>query len=255
MKRIVMFNLLLAATAGFAQGQHVDIRPYVQNNQIATDGYDDATSDIVPNLRVFGYDFQEDVLDPYFASDPGFNAAAGSGLPGGSQLRFNILDAAAFGLSGNLSYWNGNDADSIAPGIQVAFATVPSGETLTLSLASSTVAVGSGTGEQAGFNIQNVTASGSVHRHLSSVLNGSGGNPADGIYLIPFELTSSLVSIADSKPLFLVYNNGNTEEMHDLAITWVEENLVPIPEPESCVLMLLGAGVYVARQHLRRRAR
>jgi hypothetical protein len=225
----ICWLVLLTGCATLAHAQHADVRPRISDRMIFTDGFIDATSETIPELRIFGYDFQEDPADPYFAADPGFNATAGSGLPGGSQLRFNILNGADFELPGNLSFWDGTDQDPAQEGVQVQFGAVPTGETLRLNLASNSVVVGSGLGEMSGFPIQTVNASGSVHRHLSSFLDaGSAAVPAEGVYLFPLELTSSDAAVRDSDPLFFVYNNGRSEEQHDLAIDWVEANLLVV---------------------------
>ncbi len=235
MMRVFLAAMLIAVTvycsAGF--GQHADIKPDVENGRIVTDAWVDPTSELTPDVRLFGYDFQEDPLDPYFITDPGLNTAGPSGLPAGSTLSFNIVDGAAFGLPGNLSFWNGVGS--------VAFSTVPNLETLRLNLGAQNRTIGSATGAMAGFPIGTIAAGGSIHRHLSSFLQGADGNstpsdsnePTAGIYLIPLELTSSDVGIADSLPLFIIYNNGLTEEVHDSAIEWVETNLLPIPEPAT----------------------
>jgi hypothetical protein len=246
-----LLAVMVFCSAAF--GQHADIKPDVENGQVVTGAWVDATSELTPNVRVFGYDFQEDLLDPYFISDPGFNTAGPSGLPAGSTLGFNALDGAAFGLPGNLTYWNGMES--------VVFSTVPNLETLRLNLGAQNRTIGSATGEIAGFPIGSVAAGGSLHRHVSSFLQGADGNstpgdgnePAAGIYLIPLELTSSDAGIADSQPLFVVYNNGLTEEVHDLAIEWVESNLLPIPEPATAALC--GMAFLVLAAVCRRRER
>jgi hypothetical protein len=239
----------------FARAQHADVKPNVMDGRIVTDGWIDSSSTLIPGVRVFGYDFQEDPLDPYFASDPGFNTAGGSSLPAGSQLRFNILDAALFGLGSNLSYWNGAGA--------VSFGAPPTGETLRLNLGGQNRTAGAAPGEIAGFSLATAGANGSVHVHINSFLQGSdgnsdpsdGNNPADGLYLIPLELTSSDATIADSLPLFLLYNNGLDESVHDTAIEWVETNLVPIPEPSTILLVVFGALSVFASRIVRRGVR
>lgn len=240
---------LLLAAAAAANAQHADVSPRVSGGRIVTDGYEDATSTLLPNLRVFAYDFQEDSADPYFAGDPGFNAFSGSGLPAGSQLGFNVPGGSAFGLPATLAYWSGTG--------DVSFAAAPGGETLTLNFGSQNVTVGNSTGDLTGFNFATVGAGGTVHRHLNTLLNGSDGNnapgdgvvPADGIYLVPMRLTSSDSSIADSLPLFMVFNNGLTEEQHDVAIDYVQTNVVP--EPAVPALLAIGGMGLLGRRHRR----
>ena len=194
----------------------------MENGQIQTAGFVDSTSTVLPNLRVFGYDFGEDPGQPYFAQDPGFNASADSGLPSGSQLLFNIVGAGGLGLPANLSYWNGVG--------DVAFAVTPADESLTLNFGSQNRVADDSTAFVAGFSLQTVGASGTIHRHLNAFLNGVSGNPTAGIYLLSLELESSDPSIVKSLPFFVLYNNGLSEDAHDLAIEWVERNVV-VPEP------------------------
>lgn len=227
--RLLAAFVCITCFAASAVAQHADIRPYVQDNQLHTAGFVDATSSILPNSRVFGYDFREDPLDPFFIQDPGFNASATSGIPGGSQLLFNIVGAASLGLPSNLSYWDGTG--------QVVFGAVPNGETLTLKFGSQSRLADNSTATVAGFSIQTATASGSIHRHLESILSAASGDPAAGIYLLALDLLSSDTAIQKSDPFFIAYNNGLDEEVHDAAIDWVQENLV-VPEPSTIVLMV-----------------
>jgi hypothetical protein len=232
MKSFVLgFAVLLLSVAGTAFGQHADIRPYVADGRILTAGFNDATSTEVLDMRVFGYDFGEDPGQPFFAQDPGFNAAAGSGLAAGSQLLFNIVGAGGLGLAANLSFWDGSG--------DVDFAVAPAGETLTLNFGSQNRVADDSTDFVAGFNLQTVTASGAIHRHLNAFLNGGSGDPTAGIYLLPLDLASSDTSLEKSRPFFVVYNNGLDEEVHDLAIDWVQQNLV-VPEPSALVLAIVG---------------
>lgn len=131
-----LFALVLCPAA--LQAQHADIVPRVEDGRIVTGGHDHGSGEEFPNLRVFGYDFGEDPADPYFASDPGLEAEPGSGLPGGSQLRFDIPGAGAAGLPATLSYWDGTG--------DVTFAAPAGGETLRLNLGSQNATAGSGTG-------------------------------------------------------------------------------------------------------------
>ena len=239
---LMMFVFLTLATTTFAQ--HADVRPYVENGRILTAGFVDSTSTVLPNLRVFGYDFGEDPGQPYFAQDPGFNASADSGLSSGSQLLFNIVGAGSLGLPANLTYWNGVG--------DVAFTATPTDESLTLNFGSQNRVAHNSTGHVAGFSLQTVGASGTIHRHLNAFLNGAGGNPSAGIYLLSLELESTDPTIEKSLPFFLLYNNALSEDDHDLAIEWVERNLV-VPEPVC--LLPVGIACCAATLWLRRRPR
>jgi hypothetical protein len=207
---------LFAVTAhqAFAQPP-ADVQPAVKCNRLVTNGWVDATSAQILGQRIFGYDFQEDPDDLYFIADPGFNTAGASALPPGLPLGFNVLSGADFELSGNLTYWNGIGA--------VQFGLLPSGESIALSFSSSSVSIGGSLGEQPGFTIQTPGATGAVHRHLSSVISGT-GIPANGIYLMALELT--VPGLEDSLPFFFVYKNGVAESAQNLAIDWVKSNLI-----------------------------
>ncbi len=241
---ISIFVLFITTTA-FAQ--HADIRPYVENGRILTAGFVDSTSTVLPDMRVFGYDFGEDPSDPFFTQDPGFNAAAGSGLPAGSQLLFNIVGAGSLGLPANLSYWDGTG--------DVSFSQTPAGETLELSFGMQTRIADASTNFVTGFNLQTVTSSGSIHRHLNAFLNGGGSDPTEGIYLLSLELESSASNIAKSLPFFVVYNNGLSENLHDVAMDWVQDNLV-VPEASSFLLATIasGAGLTMRRRPFARKS-
>lgn len=246
-KYLIVVFATLSMAASYAAA-HDDFSPRVENGRLLADGYDDVTQDLTPNQRVFGYDFQEDVFDPYYINDPGFRALLGSGLPGESVLSFNIVGAAAFGLPANLSYWDGVGSP--------LFTAVPSNETLLIELGSFDVTVGSSNGDLTGFNIGTVAGDGTLHRHLNTYLLGSDGDnnpdngfpPANGIYLVSIELLSSDPGIAKSLPMFIVFNNGLDEEVHDLAMSYAQSLLVP--EPSSIALVAL-AGLATLR---RRRA-
>jgi hypothetical protein len=215
--RMVCFAFALAAFAASANAQlPIDVRPAAKCDRIIIGGWVDATSAFVPNQRVFGYDFQEDPDFPYFISDPGFNTAGPSTLPAGQPLSFNVLSGADFGLPSNLGYWSGSGP--------ISFSAPPSDETIQLRLSSASVAVGNTLGEQNGFTIQTISGTGSVHRHLSSVISGGAGVPASGIYLMALELT--VPSLEDSLPFFLVYKNGVDEVAQTLAMDWVKSHFI-----------------------------
>jgi hypothetical protein len=114
-----------AATAGVIDA---DFLPRVENNQIVTNGYDDATGTETHNIRVYTWEF-DDPADPFFLSDPGFNAPAGSGLPAGKKIGVRALS--------DLLYWNGTGPVSFGP--------TPNQETLRLAFGSGGLTLGTAT--------------------------------------------------------------------------------------------------------------
>jgi len=242
--------MLLAGFFASRAQAHSDITPRVVNNRLQTDATDDGTGVATSNVRVFGYDFQEEIDDPYFIADPGFNTPAG-GLPPASQLFFSIPGASASGLTRSLSYWNGSGPVSFGP--------VPSSEALRLELGSQSLTItGTTTAPQAGFALGTAAAGGSFHRHLGSALLGADGNatagdgvvPANGIYVIPMALSSSEAGVQGSPTIWVVYNNGLSEAVHDVAIDHIEANVVP--EPASAGLLMLGGLLTLVRRPRRR---
>lgn len=235
----IVIVISILSVASIAEGQHLDISPGVDNGQLVTGGYDDADQSFTPGVRVFGYDFGEEILDPYFAEDPGIHslpASSGGSFPANSSLSFDI--------QADLLYWTGS-----------GFGAVPSGESLQLEKGSFGVNVGSGeTLPKTGLLIGSSDPTGVIHEHLDSFLFGSDGNavagdgiePAIGVYLLEITLKTDAVGILDSDSIWIVYNNGMDEADHDLAIEWVEQNLVP--EPASACLLLAGGTLFLRRR-------
>lgn len=181
---------LQAQANPFALG--ADARPRVASGKIVTDAFVDATGQLEPNVRTFGWQFQTIPGDPYFLQDPGFNAVSGSGLPGGSALGFNVTR--------HLAYWPGaGTVDFTAP--------IPNGETLTFNFGAGTVTIAANSPPQPGFNFATVSASGGTHRHLNAYLNAAAGTPTDGVYFASIRLTNT-GGPAPSDPLFLLFGNG-----------------------------------------------
>lgn len=208
---------LLSLCAISARGYVIenDIQARVESGRVVTDAIDHITSDVTPGVRVFGFAFQEDELDPYFLDDPGFSSAGG--LPGNSAVNFNVLHP--------LRFWSGGGA--------VGFGAPPTNETLRLNRGGDvgpSVFIGH---PQPGFSILNLNAGGTGHGHLNSFLNGADGNAVDdgivaaeGVYFTAIDLGTSDGSLHRSRPVYLAYNNGLPEPAFEAALSYLSDPLI-----------------------------
>lgn len=213
--------LLGGMVAGWAGSHHHDdIFLIIDKGRIVTGVYEH--DDFEPR-RVFGAEFGLDPKNPFFTDDPGFDCAPGT-FPFPSNVGFDIIT--------ELLLWNGDGFDPTA------------GERMKIS--HDTRSRLSSTGFVAGFGIP-VNEEGEWHRHLGHTLLGSPDyDPADGIYLLGFRLWSDIQGISPSETFYFVYNNGKDEYEHDLAIEWVENNIVP--EPATMVAFATGLAILASRR-------
>jgi hypothetical protein len=242
------FALLIAATGVAGAWAHEDVVPYELNGKIVTGGHDDVLAADHVTERVFGYDFGEDPSDRYFIGDPGFNNGAfGVGVyPNNGLLPANFT--LGFDVVTNLQYWAGTGGVSFGP--------APADVSLGLARGSFEVFVDalgqSGTVPTVG----STGATGRLHVHMQSTLNFQGSfdpgdpNAPDGVYLMGLSLKLPGSGLANSDPIYVVYNNGLSEEVHDEAIDWVQTHLVP--EPSTWMLALTGCAAVLARRRKRR---
>ncbi len=229
---VLVIGPVVALTAS-ARAQHSDVLIEVSGDNRLVTGNENAG--FVPS-RVFGAEFGEVPLDPYFAAEPGFEIEDNNPwFTGGDTFGFNV--------TADLLAWTG-----------AGFGPVPDSETLTLEKGSQFRTIGTGTGIVGGFTFAVADALGGIHEDLNFLLNGSDGNnlpgdgeePDPGIYLLEWELTTSAAGITTSLPFWLVFNNGQDESVHDAAIEWVEHNLVP--EPAGALLLLTGGAFALTRR-------
>jgi hypothetical protein len=239
---------------------HYDIVPYATGTgsatALVTGGHDDLGDlPTQQGLTVFGYDFGE--TDPYFAGDPGFNnsSAFTTGVfPNNGRLPSGSLLLGVFsGYYGSLRYWDGSGNPN--------FVLVSGGIEINLNKGSSNLRVGATT-TSGSLTIASILSSGAsagrVHTHLQSSIGAGGagssfatlGAPA-GLYA--FGTTLSVGGLV-SDPIYLVFNQGMTEAVHDEGIDFYTTQIVPVPEPSTTVLAAIGATVilYAARPRRRR---
>lgn len=218
-------------------GGHVDVRPYLSGGQIRIGAAELDGAEVEPisdDHRVFGSELGEE--QPLFSDHPGFLAEPGA-FPGGAGQWL------AFDATAGLGFWNG-----------AGFGAAPAGESLTILLGSQEVNVS--TGPVAGFPFALIDLAGGIHQHVEFYLLGSDGNPDPddgiaptlGIYLLELSLRTTIEGVAASDPFWIVFNNGDTEENHELAVEWAEEHLVPEP---AVGLMTAGLGMSLLRRRRR----
>lgn len=208
MKRSMVFRLAPAAalvpavSSPVLAQHHGDVFLHVVNNRIAT-ALIDEDGDVRLNRRVFESEFGE--VAPDFTDEPGFDSDPGTFDPG-SELGFNILRA--------LRVWDGA-AFAVIPDERLDIAFGPLGPVTTPPIDEIVP----------GFTV-GVSPDGSWHNHLEYYL---GAPAATGIYLLELNLFSSDAALRASKPFWLVFNQNDSEENHELAVGWVRQNLVPAP--------------------------
>lgn len=242
-------SVLAAATIGLAASlasAHFDFVPKIVNNQVATAGHDDEEGVDVSSLIVAGYDFGEIAADPYNIGDPGFNTQGASAFTASSTLRL----AAQTHNGRYLSYWNGTGDPtfgSVPSGVSLTLAGSPS-RYVSLTETSATYAPSS----TPSLLIGTFSSNGAMHVHLTSSIFKDGDQVEDsvpvGAYLIAFELLNPNTGVANSEPLYIIFNNGLTEEVHDGAIDAFAASLNAIPEPASLGLLTLALPLLTRRR-------
>jgi len=146
---------------------------------------------------------------PDFTDEPGFDCEPGA-FPPSSSNGFRIRRA--------LREWNGVDFSTI-PDERMEIAFGPLGPVLSPETDSVVQ----------GFTLQ-VGSNGQWHRHLEYTL----GSPAEaGVYLLELELFSTLASVGDSLPFWIVFNQNESPKVAAEAAQWVVENLAG-PAPKRC---------------------
>lgn len=197
--------------------EHADVEIRTANGRLVTGTLDEG---VFVRERVFASELGEVV--PNFADEPGFDAEDGTLTPN-SMLGFNIMNA--------LRVWNGSDFDTV------------SDSTMTLSFLTLEATTPNMPGEVVnGFNFL-VDANGGMHDHPAFQLNAPAST---GVYLLEMQFTGG--GFADSDSFYIVFNQNEDEMIHDMAIDYVRNVIVPAPGAGA----LLAAGGLLAIR--RRRA-
>ncbi|MEQ9096235.1 MAG: hypothetical protein RIE32_08235 [Phycisphaerales bacterium] len=163
---------------------------------------------VVPGERVFAAEMFE-FGGRIYADEPGLFAAAGE-FPD-SDLVFDFASP--------VQRWNGAGFESATQTFTLEFGPLSA----TSPLAGSAPGFGIGVGP-AGFD-----------EHYDFYLNDA----ETGVYLLALDLSSSEAGIGSALTTYLVFNNGEDEGVHDAAIHYVED--VIIPAPASLAVLGLGA--------------
>lgn len=274
-------TMMLASGANLGFAQHFDV--FVTSNgpgtQLVIGGYDDGLGTaIVPvdQMRVFEGEVVGTGAAPYESGapgEPGFRAGNQTFLNSGSMTPANVYTALAASTnltfnfqpitigvdSRNLFFWDGVGAVDFAPiassyGLDL---TRPGGGGWTVGIDGSTNSV------VAGNTIQTTSSVGVVHNHLYTSIDNLGGAPDQGFYLYSLQFEMAGYSASDS--IYFVYGAldpslltpaqlADFEIAHAGAATWVQDNLVPVPEPSTYALLALGAAA-IPLVRLRRRMR
>jgi hypothetical protein len=250
-------NTTVAARADF------DVSPAwsgVAGQPIVTHGYSDDLNAFTSPMRVFHFAF-DDPSTPNTTGDPGFHALAvgssalpaGSGLPNGDQLTFDVLS--------NLEIWNGSSYGPAPAGVTLSLISqrdpnlmVP---TVTTGAQSFVIATIGGVFNGTTYS----TGDQGLHEHLTSVLSGPGGsNPTDGIYLFEMDLRmANDANVGTSLPYFVIYDHQanrfdpsydpNTDPTLQGAISYAQ---ILVPEPSGFILAGFGGALALCARFRRR---
>ncbi|MEE2718285.1 MAG: dockerin type I domain-containing protein [Planctomycetota bacterium] len=175
-------------------GHAGDIVVAVENGHIMTGTLHDGE---VEEMRTFESEFGTDG----YTDEPGWEAASGT-FSSDVNVGWNALSG--------VSLWNGAGFDgSIDESITVGFGT------LSFEIGASAVD---------GFDLP-VESDGAIHRHIGFTLNHPSASPQTGIYLVELEMYATSGGPEHSEPFWIVFNNGDSEANHLLAVDWVKDNL------------------------------
>lgn len=213
----------MASSVSAQHAHEGDIALAIENGRIVTGMEEDDGH--FHHERVFGAELGEDPSLPFYAEDPGFDNELGTFTPETSL---------GFRFTGSILRWTGSGFNPTSATFTASYREGPT--TLTAT---------SGAGPVDGFGLL-VSDDGTWHRHLGWTLNGLGGaDPEVGIYAARLSLWSDLSTLRPSEEFWIVFNQGDTEENHDLAQDFARG---VVPEPMTGMALGLGLAGWMARR-------
>ncbi len=196
----LLFTLSLTLQAA---AQHADILVSVGQGQLQIAALDGVTGVATP-ASVFAADLGETGI-PHYIDEPGVLAHAGA-LPVGSTIGFEVF--------GPLLQWDG------ASFVETDAGGCVDGETMTIQFAS--LLRETACADVSGFALS-VQADGGFHKHyVFGVQPDVAGVIQNAVYALQLVLRSNDPVVADSAPLWIVFNDGMSEIEHDAAIAFLE---------------------------------
>ncbi|MEX0877064.1 MAG: GC-type dockerin domain-anchored protein [Phycisphaerales bacterium] len=208
---IALTATLTAATAsGVTAGDlhSADFILALENDQIVTGAVDSGSGEIVFPARVKSAILGAEGF-PNFTNNPGFNAQLGSLNPG-MLIGFSILSAPRV--------W-----DPIAGDFQTL-----ADETITVRASGQNFDAPTTDQRVEGivFGQATLDAAASFHHHLQYLVNGGQPPAIDGLFLLEMELWTTASGIEPTKPLFIVFAQGDAAADLPDAIAYVEDTLI-----------------------------
>ena len=211
---------LFSAGGEAARAVHLDVWVHVDVANRLDSGYFDVNAGvpITPMDRALGWDFQEFDREPLLRKQSG------------------LLRRIQFESWGQRFAGRKFGRDSTHLGLAVLerkrvpslSAPCPPAKPSRSISAPTPVVIGTGTGAQPGFTLQQVasgTAEGFLHIHVNAIIGGGpSGVPTDGIYIFQEQLTTNAPGVTNSLPFWVVFNNNITEDQRGEAINFLYPN-------------------------------
>jgi hypothetical protein len=239
----IMFGVaLVGSLVLFAETSRADydLSPSLVEGKLVIGGLSHEGDRLTGPVSVLGFDFGEEEDNPYNLDDPGICQNAGFGdLIEGARMDYTILSS--------LCYWDGTgDVNFVAASTQ--YLTMANGGSIATITGTSGVQPNS-------YYVDEIGQNGFLHVHIDTSLFGNTGTtniseeenflaPANGIYAFQMALTmTDGDAVYTSDPIWIVWNNGMGEEIHDAA-------MAAVPEPITLTFLAIGGMAMLRRRNM-----